>query len=100
MIRQKKLEESIDAWKNALRLDPADSEARDNLIRALLEKKKQEKQEQQNKKDQKDKKQPEKQKQDKNQPENQPKPPQKQAYQATGGEKILKSLEQKERRPG
>ena len=57
MIRQKKLEESIDAWKNALRLNPADSEARENLVRALLEKKKQEKQDQQNKKDQKDKKQ-------------------------------------------
>ena len=96
MIRQKKLEESIDAWKNALRLDPADSEARDNLIRALLEKKKQEKQEQQNKKDQKDKKQPEKQKQDKNQPENQPKPPQSKLTKQQV-EQYLKSLEQREK---
>ena len=96
MIRQKKLEESIGAWKNALRLDPADSEARDNLIRALLEKKKQEKQDQQNKKDQKDKKQPEKQKQDKNQPENQPKPPQSKLTKQQV-EQYLKSLEQREK---
>ena len=27
MIRQKKLDESIDAWKNALRLNPADSDS-------------------------------------------------------------------------
>ena len=39
MIRQKKIEESIDAWKNALRLNPADSDARENLVKALLEKK-------------------------------------------------------------
>ncbi len=56
MIRQKKIDESIDAWKNALRLNSADSSARDNLVKALLEKKKQEQQEQQNKKNQPDKK--------------------------------------------
>jgi Ca-activated chloride channel homolog len=70
MIRQKKLDESIDAWKNALRLNPADSEARDNLVKALLEKKKQE---QQNKKDQDKKKPDNKQKQDQNQQDNRPK---------------------------
>jgi Ca-activated chloride channel homolog len=96
MIRQKKLEESIDAWKNALRLNPTDSEARDNLIRALLEKKKQEKQDQQNKKDQKDKKQPEKQKQDQNQQDNRPKPQQSKLSKQQV-EQYLKSLEQREK---
>lgn len=37
-IRQKKLEESINSWKNALRLNPSDSDARENLVKALLEK--------------------------------------------------------------
>lgn len=37
---QKKLEESIDAYKNALRQNPDDKEARENLQKALLELKK------------------------------------------------------------
>ena len=64
MIRQKKLEESIDAWKNALRLNSADSDARDNLVKALLEKKKQDQQQQQDKKDQDKKQQKNKQNQE------------------------------------
>ncbi|GAA4321181.1 tetratricopeptide repeat protein [Flaviaesturariibacter amylovorans] len=39
--KQKALEQSIDAYKSALRIDPADKEARDNLQKALLELKKQ-----------------------------------------------------------
>jgi tetratricopeptide (TPR) repeat protein len=96
MIRQKKLEESIDAWKNALRLNPTDGDARDNLVKALLEKKKQEQQEQQNKKDQKDKKQSDKQKQEQNQPDNRPKPQQSKLTKQQV-EQYLKSLEQKEK---
>jgi tetratricopeptide (TPR) repeat protein len=97
-VRQKKLEESIDAWKNALRLDPADSEARENLVKALMEKKKQDQQQQQqNKKDQKDKKpKDEKQKQDQNQQENRPKPPQSKLSKQQV-EQYLKSLEQREK---
>ena len=34
---QKKLEESIEAYKNALRQDPGDTEARENLQKALLD---------------------------------------------------------------
>jgi Ca-activated chloride channel family protein len=61
---QKRLEESIDAYKNALRQNPNDKEARENLQKALLElkkktppkkdndKKKQKEQKQQNKKPQ------------------------------------------------
>jgi Ca-activated chloride channel family protein len=61
---QKRLEESIDAYKDALRQNPNDKEARENLQKALLElkkktppkkendKKKQQEQKQQNKKQQ------------------------------------------------
>jgi Ca-activated chloride channel homolog len=39
LIKQQKVDESIDAWKNALKLDPNDEDARENLEKALLEKK-------------------------------------------------------------
>jgi Ca-activated chloride channel homolog len=98
MIRQKKIDESIDAWKNALRLDPADSEARDNLVKALMEKKKQDQQQQQqNKKDQQDKKpQDNKQKKDQNKPDNQPSSPQSKLTKQQV-EQYLKSLIQREK---
>ena len=55
--KQKKLDESIGAYKSALRLNPADTLARQNLQRALNEKqKKQEQQKQEN--NQQPKKQP------------------------------------------
>jgi Ca-activated chloride channel homolog len=95
MIRQKKIEEGIDAWKNALRLNPADSEARDNLIRALLEKKKQD--QQQNKKDKQDKKKSDdKQKKDQDKPDNTPKPQQSKLTKQQV-EQYLRSLEQREK---
>jgi tetratricopeptide (TPR) repeat protein len=56
---QKKLTESIEAYKQALRLNPADSFARENLVRTLRELQKQKQQEQENQK----KKQQEKQQQ-------------------------------------
>jgi Ca-activated chloride channel homolog len=97
MIRQKKLEESIDAWKNALRLNPADSEARENLVKALLEKKKQDQQEQQNKKDQKEKKKDDKkQNSDQNQQDKTPKQQQSKLTKQQV-EQYLKSLEQREK---
>ena len=40
LTSQKKLEESIEAYKNALRYNPDDKEARENLQKALLELKK------------------------------------------------------------
>jgi Ca-activated chloride channel homolog len=93
MIRQKKLEESIDAWKNALRLNPEDSEARENLVKALLEKKKKDQQEQQNKKDQQNKK-----KDDKNQDQANKTPKQQQSKLTKQQvEQYLKSLEQREK---
>ena len=46
--RQKKIEESIEEYKSALRLNPDDQEARENLQKALLELKKNQQQNQQN----------------------------------------------------
>lgn len=80
---QKKLEESIDAYKNALRQDPNDTEARENLQKALLELKKKtppRKESEQKKKQQENKKQ-----------QQQPKMNQKEA------EQKLKLLQQKEK---
>ncbi len=55
--RQNKLDESIAAYKNALLLNPADNDARVNLQKALLEKKKNESPEKQKQQQQKDNKQ-------------------------------------------
>lgn len=40
LSQQKNLKESIEAYKNALRINPADKEARENLQKDLLELKK------------------------------------------------------------
>jgi len=86
LIRQQKLDESIEAWKNSLLLDPADSDARENLEKALLEKKKQANPQQNQQKEQQ---QQEKQ-------EEQPKPqPSKLSKQQV--EQLLKALAQKEK---
>lgn len=59
--QQKKLEESIEAYKESLRLDPNDKEARENLQKALLELKKKnppKKNDEKKKKEQQQKQQP------------------------------------------
>jgi Ca-activated chloride channel homolog len=95
MVRQKKIDEGIDAWKNALRLDPADSNARENLVRALMEKKKQD--QQQKKKDNPDKKQNDnKQKKEQNKQDNTPKQQQSKLSKQQV-EQYLRSLEQREK---
>lgn len=56
LTQQKKLEESIELYKETLRLNPADQEARENLQKALLELKKKnppKKQEEKKREDQK-----------------------------------------------
>jgi len=59
LTQQKKLEESIEAYKEALRLNPGDQEARENLQKALLElKKKSPPKKQEEKKKQEQKQQP------------------------------------------
>lgn len=88
-IKQNKLEESVDAWKNALKLDPADQEARENLQKALRELKKKQQQQQQNKKN-KDQK-----KDQQNQQQQQPPPQSKLSKQRV--EQLLKALQQKEK---
>jgi tetratricopeptide (TPR) repeat protein len=99
-IKQKKLEESIAAWKDALKLDQNDEEARDNLEKALRELKQKQQQQQQNKDDKKkqDKKQDNKdqQKQDQNQ-QQQPPQPQKSKLTKQQVEQLLKALQQKEK---
>jgi tetratricopeptide (TPR) repeat protein len=62
LSKQKKLEESIEAWKNTLRLNPADNDARFNLEKALSELKKQNEQKEQKKQQKQQPKQQEKQK--------------------------------------
>jgi tetratricopeptide (TPR) repeat protein len=57
LSRQKKLEESIEAYKNALRLNPDDKEARENLQKALLELKKKNQSKKKDEQDNKKKKQ-------------------------------------------
>jgi Ca-activated chloride channel family protein len=80
---QKKVEESIEAYKETLRLNPADNDARENLQKALLELKKKNPPEE-NKSNKKNKEPPQKQ-----QPKTKLSPKQVQQQ--------LKSLEQKEK---
>jgi Ca-activated chloride channel homolog len=98
MIKQKKLPESIDAWKNALKMDASDDDARENLEKALREQKNQQSQQQKNKKDQqkdqKDKKDPKDEK--KNQDQQQQPKPQPSRLNKQQVEQLLKALQQKE----
>lgn len=80
LTKQKKLLESIDAYKTALKLDPTDEDARFNLQKALIELKKQ----QQPQEKQQQQKQQQKQKQQNNK------------LDKKKMEQYLKSLEQKE----
>ena len=95
-IKQKKLEESIASWKDALKLNPADDEARDNLQKALMEQKN--KQQQKDNKKQEDKKQDNKKQEDKKQDQKQQEPQQqKSRLTKQQVEQLLKALQQKEK---
>lgn len=84
LSKQQKLEESIEAWKNALRMDPSDAEARFNLQKALNEQKKQNASKEQ-------------QQEQKQKPKEQQKPPPPQSkLDRRKIEQYLKSLQQKE----
>jgi tetratricopeptide (TPR) repeat protein len=101
MLKQKKLDESIDAWKHALTLNPDDQEARENLVKALLEKKKQEQQNNKNKDDKNKKPKPDKKNeqqkdQQKDQEDNHPKPQQSKLSKQQV-EQYLRSLIQREK---
>lgn len=86
-IKQKRLAESIAAWKEALKLDPTDEQARENLQKALLEQKQQQQQQDQKK----DNKQQQQNKQD------QKPPPQQSKLTRQQVEQLLKAMEQKEK---
>ena len=91
LSKQKKLQESIDAFKQSLRLNPQDPDTRFNLEKALSEQKKQQQQQEQ--------KQPKEQEKKKDQKKQQKQQPQQQQQQKLDKKKIeqyLKSLEQKE----
>jgi Ca-activated chloride channel family protein len=85
LSKEKKLEESVEAYKESLRLNPEDKQARENLQKALLELKKKKQPEQ--KKENKKKKQ---------QQENQQKQPQSKMNRKEV-EKQLQLLQQKEK---
>jgi Ca-activated chloride channel family protein len=86
LSKQQKLEESIEAWKEALKMGPDDKDTRENLEKALRElKKKQDEEKKKNEK--KPKKEQEKQKESK--------PQSKLSQQRV--EQLLKSLQQKEK---
>jgi Ca-activated chloride channel homolog len=90
-IKQKKLEESIDSWKNALKLDPNDQDARENLQKAILELKNKQQQEKKDDKKNQDKK-------DQKNQQNQQQQPKEQQSRLTRKqvEQLLKALQQKE----
>jgi TolA-binding protein len=96
MVKDKKLAESIDAWKQALKLDANDLDARENLQKALIQLKQQQQQQQKKdqKKDEKDKNE-QKQQQQQQQEQQQPKP-QHSRLNKQQVEQLLKALEQKE----
>jgi Ca-activated chloride channel family protein len=93
----KKLPECIDAYKNALKLNPADEDARFNLQKALLQQQKEQQQKEQQDKDKKkpkDDKQKDKQQQEKDQQQPKPQPSKMTKKEA---EEKLKALLQQEK---
>lgn len=92
LIKNQKLEESIGAWKNALKLDPQDVEARENLQKALLELKKKQPKEQKKDQDQQKKKQQPSQQKEQPQPKEQQSKLTKQQVQ-----QLLNALQQREK---
>ncbi|MFT3825844.1 MAG: tetratricopeptide repeat protein [Chitinophagaceae bacterium] len=89
LAKQKKLQESIDTWKAALRMNPRDEDVRFNLQKALAEKRKQDEQKEKENKQQQQKQQ--------QQQKDKPKPqPQQSKLDKKKIEQYLKSLQQKE----
>jgi tetratricopeptide (TPR) repeat protein len=86
LSKQQKLMESIDAWKEALRMNPNDKQTRENLEKALRELKKKQQEE-----DQKKNKEKQKKEQQKEKPQPQPKLSQQRV------EQLLKALQEKEK---
>lgn len=96
----KKLPECIESYKNALKLNPADEDARQNLQKALLQQKEQQKKQEQDKKKNKpkeDEKQKEKQKPKDEEKKNDEPKPQPSKLSRQDAEEKLKALLQQEK---
>ncbi|RYG02166.1 MAG: tetratricopeptide repeat protein [Chitinophagaceae bacterium] len=91
--KQKKLNESIVEYKNALKIDPNDAEARHNLQKALFE---QRKQNQPNEKQDQQKKQQQQQQQQKDQQKKQQQQKPQSNFNRKQVEQLMKALRQKE----
>ena len=65
LVKEQKLDEAIDAYKNALRINPNDAETRHNLALCKKQKQEQEQQQEKNKEDKEDKEEQEENKEDK-----------------------------------
>jgi Ca-activated chloride channel family protein len=97
LSKDKKLQESIDAWKESLKLDGNDNDARENLQKALMELKKQQQEQSKNdKKENKDQKNKNQDKQQQKQQQQQPQQPQNKLNKQQV-DQLLKALEQKEK---
>jgi tetratricopeptide (TPR) repeat protein len=96
LIKQKKLQESIEAWKKALKLDANDEDARENLQKALMQLKQQQQQQQQQEKKKDEKKDKKDEKKDQQEQPQQPKP-QPSRLNKQQVEQYLKTLQQKEK---
>jgi len=96
LIKQKKLQESIEAWKEALKLDANDEDARENLQKALMQLKQQQQQQQQQDKKKEEKKDKKDEKKDQQEQPQQPKP-QPSRLNKQQVEQYLKTLQQKEK---
>jgi len=87
LIKEQKTDESIDSWKNALKLDPNDNDARENLEKALLDKKA---------KQPKDQKQNQQQNKQNQQQQQKQQPPPRSKLNKQQVEQLLKALQQRE----
>jgi tetratricopeptide (TPR) repeat protein len=97
LIKQKKTEESIRSWKNALKLDPYDQDARENLQKALEElKNKQPPPPPQKKDDKKDQDKKQDQQKDKNDQQNQQQQKPQSRLTQKQVDQLLKALQQRE----
>jgi len=65
LVKEQKLDEAIDAYKNALRINPNDAETRHNLALCKKQKQEQEQQQEENKENKEDKEEQEENKEDK-----------------------------------
>ena len=86
--KEQRLEESIESWKQALRMNPTDKQTRENLEKALRELKKKKEEEKQQKDKKQQKKEQEKQKE---------KPKEQSKLSQQRVEQLLKALQQKEK---